>query len=910
MKMNWLFLTGLLTLTGPILAADRAASLQEGIELRRITEYCKEKNYTAVKTQIHTFLTKHPQSPSAESLYAMLGDILFSENSMQEALDAYNLITQEELYTKTEFRRIHCLHQLGKYEEVVAATKNFVEKERATEEQMPLLRLQLANSLFRQALSIEDATQKRELLHLAKEQFNLLPQMQFAEQGLSPLAYIYTFLKDYPQAVKMYTALAEKDPANQEEYLLQIAQLQLKFDKRAAIQTCERIYTLGGRSASQAAYNYINLLFQEKRYRDVILAQDKVLSHLDPEHLPLAHYFIGRSLFQSGDHAQAAIALKKYLASTPTDLAKVKTSQLTIIQCAKSIDNSSLFDETLNDLKKAFPHDEETVKVCLQHAQYYHKKGNLTRAIQDLKELLDQQSNLAQRETILYDYALLLMKEKQWMDGVIAFETFIKDYSGNTQVKSAWRHLINCYVQAVKEASTETAFVKKEGLVTTLTSVLDKKKILSSQERQTIRFLLAKTLCDIEKYDAALGELATFVQDYHAAPQAAEAYLLTALAHQKGTKNYDLFIANAEKTLSLNPQIGEARHLHLTLFNTCLTQAESKQNEEKKLMLLKAADHLYQALDSTIKKDNQLWLANFYFNHYKKATAEQTPFFLDRTVNVLEKLLRFNPQSPELCITDDSLEMEGEAIKLAELYNAQGKNSDQISLLQTLTTVQTQHPEWKWKYQRLALFDLATAYKEGSHAEKALATYSILIDTSTFASSYFATLAELEKALLTFAVLPKEKRKENAPEVQEICDTLKVLEITRKLFSEPCHLEAALSYIDILSELTLPQQRLEKEHKLLQQMKENYSSTKDPLVMEYLASSKEFPEKHLLYQQYMQFVTADTLRAEAQLATDQSQATQLSKQALEMLTPLFAETTHPRLKVRLEKSREALKQLL
>ena len=264
MKKNWIFLTGLLSLVGTLQSANRAASLQEGIELRRISEYCKEKNYHAVKSQIHGFLSKHPHSESADALNAMLGDILFSENDFQSALSAYNQIQNEEFKSKTEFHRIHCLHQLAQFEEVISSTSVLLKKDKSAHPELPTLRMQLANALFRQSLAAEDRENKLKLLHLAKEQFKLLVNSEYADQTIAPLAHIYAFLKEYPQAVKMYQLLVEKDGKNKEEYLLQALQLQLKFDRSAAIETCQKIYTLNGTAAPQAAFNQLSLLFQEK----------------------------------------------------------------------------------------------------------------------------------------------------------------------------------------------------------------------------------------------------------------------------------------------------------------------------------------------------------------------------------------------------------------------------------------------------------------------------------------------------------------------------------------------------------------------------------------------------------------------------------------------------------------------
>src|SRR5690242_17439659 len=96
MKRNWkLLLTGMISCIGTLSATTKAASLQEGVELRRIAEYCKEKNYSMVKAQIQMFLSKHPHSDTSEGLYAMLGDILFSEKEYQSALAAYNRVKKE-----------------------------------------------------------------------------------------------------------------------------------------------------------------------------------------------------------------------------------------------------------------------------------------------------------------------------------------------------------------------------------------------------------------------------------------------------------------------------------------------------------------------------------------------------------------------------------------------------------------------------------------------------------------------------------------------------------------------------------------------------------------------------------------------------------------------------------------------
>lgn len=916
MKKNVFLLTGFLSLIGTSLigtlpAVERAASLQEGIELRRIAEYCKEKNFHAVKTQIHVFLSKHPHSDSAPSLYAMLGDILFSESDFPAALNAYERIKKEELQAKIEFRRIHCLHQLARFEDVVQTTNAYLKQ--APPQEIATLRLQLANALFRQALNAEDKGNKQRLIHLAKEQFKLLGPTEYSDQAIAPLAHIHTFLKEYPQAAKMYFLLAEKDAKHREEYLLQALQLQLKFDRSAAIDTCQKIYALEGNAAPQAAFNQLSLLFQEKRYRDAVLFQETALKYVSEEQLPLAHYFIGRSLHHIGDYPNAAANLEKFLAKHSDDALRLKNALLTLLHCAKEIDDLSLFEKNLETLKTVFPKENETVKAILLHAQLCRGKGEIGKASHNLKTLLDNFTDLQERDNILYDYALLLSKEQHWLDSAFAFESFIKQFPAHPQHKNAWRNAIQCHFNAIKVSSPETAFVKKEKLCHILNQALREKGVFSPEERQKMRFSLASTLFEIQKYESCLGELAEYLKDYHADPHIGEAYLLTALTHFNGTKDLDLFTAYAEKALEHEPAMADAAKLHLTLFNTYLSRAEKKGAEEKSEVLLKAADHLYRVLDQPIKKENQLWLSNFYYHQYKESSTALCADFLNRSIDVLEKILSFSSQNPVLAISSDALDKEAEALKLAELYLDKKKNPERIAVLLALTEEYKNHPEFDWKYQRLAHFELATAYREEKQYDKALAAYAFLINSSSHAASYFSTAAQLDKTLLEFSLLDAEHKKEGEPKMQAICDALKDIEIKRKLFSEPCHLEAALSYIDIMTTLSEDVALVERRLLLLDQLKNSYASESDPLVIQYLSTKAEFPDKHALYQQYMSLIAIDILSAQAFTAHrkgEKEESLTLSHKAMDQLLALSNEVSHPRLKMRLEKSREALKQIL
>lgn len=889
-------------------ATEKGPSLQEGIELRRISEYFKEKNYSAVKLQAQNFLNKHPHSSSSDALSALLGDIFFVEKDYSAALSAYERIERGELQSKTQFRRIHCLHQLGRYADVITATRAFLNSDRIVSEEDAVLRLQLGYALMHRAAEMKEQENKKKGLLEAKQEFYRLENTKWAAEALGPLAHIHVGLKEYAPAIKLYRRLSETDARHKEAYLLQIVDLQLKYDRSSAIETYEQIYTLSGPAAHQAAFNQLCLLFQEKRYREIAHFQDKGLEHIAEEQLPAAHYMIGKGLFYIGDHAQAIKHLQAFLAK-PDERNKIKSALFTLLHCAKQGDDFALFERTLKEIKISYPKEEETVKAQLLYAQFAVKQGKGELALYHLKDLLDTNSDPAQRDAILYNYAQILAQEQKWVDSAAAFDAFLKKAQAHPQRKTSWRHLVRCRFHAIEQASPETRFVTKEELTTAITHAL-KEHAFTPEESVQIRFILAKTLFEIQKYSGALEELSSFAVDYPKSAQLSAVYTLTALTHLHTSNDRDLYTLFLEKALTASPPKEEALKLHLALFNSYLERVEAKSDEEKKELLFKAADHLFLALDHPMKKENQLWLAQFYLTQYQNRVQDNA--FLDRCIVVLEKALSYTASAGSLKIPQESLEMEAEALKLAALYAEKKRMGDKITLLQALTQEYKEHPDKDWKYQRLSLFELAKAYQEEKQHAHALQTYSFLIETSERAPSYYSSAAQLEKTLLQLSLLTPEQQKEEAVEMQAICDALKDLEIKRKLFSEPCHLEAALSYADVTAAFCTAEQKAQRKIFLLGQIKENFSSGEDPLVKSYLSGKETFPEKYALYQQYMALVDADLLILQARVAiqdNDKEKAASLKQKAADLLHLLPSDSAEPRLKERVEKSKEALQGL-
>jgi tetratricopeptide (TPR) repeat protein len=881
-------------------AKDVDASLEESLELRKISEYWKEKDYKTVKIQIFDFLSKNPKSSYVDQLHAMLGDLYFQEKNYADAICAYDKIQGQEFRLKSQFRRLHSLYEIGKHEEFILSADLFLKDPNARGEEINTVRFELAESCFYTAHAPENEDRKKELFKEALSQYQQLMQTKFCDLTLGPQAQAYAFLEEYPKAASLYLLLAHKDSAKREDWLFQAASLQLHFDKKSAIETFAAIVELDGKNASKAAFNKLNLLFQEKRYKDFILAQDKSLKHISADKAPLIRYYLGKSLFHTRNFVYAINPLSESLSSTTLDRAHEKSALITLIVCAKETQDLPLFEKALAQLKTEFSDDEETFNSLLMHSQLCRDRGEWAKSRADIQELLELSPCHPQREVLLYDSALTLSQESRWEESASAFEAFLKEYPKSAQKTSVLRHIVSARIEDLKHASVETQKLKQELLLDSLMLAVEEKKTFTQAEIQKMRYLMGKTQFELCQYDAAIATLTEYIRTFNKDPTCADACLLLAYCYRQGLRDDVDFALNAEQALALNPTLQGEADLHLALFNTYLGLAEKAPLDEKKEKIAKAADHLFLALNKPVNKENQHWLAGYYFQQYQNGQPEA----VERAALVLEKLLGVKENS--IALSSDAQSLEAEAIKLAAIYEKTGRYQQRAQLLESLINQQTSHPELNWKYQRMAQFELGKTYLLLDEKGKAIKAYADLIASSSHISSYFATAAQVEKAKLEFSMLKGKERYEDAEAVAAICDQLKEVQIKRKLYSEPLHLEAALCYIDIKTELSNADQQLKHKQFLLQQMKENFFSESDPLVSHYLLAAAQFPDKERLYKQYLCYIDAEMLRLSAEKAQNSAQM----QEARRKFDQLLAESTDDTLTERIRKSTEALAQQL
>jgi tetratricopeptide (TPR) repeat protein len=903
--MNHFFLALLViqTACAALHAEEPTSSIQEGLALRRIAEYWKEGDYAAARRQVLDFLAKHEGSAYADPLHAMLGDLFFQEKNFQKAVDAYGQIKGEEFVKKTTLHYLQSLFEMERFAEV-AKHASLALMTHVESKELDTIRFLLAESLFRQSRITADPEQKQQLMTAALPHYKMVLQTKYKDYALLPLAETYKMLKDYSGATSLYLALAEKYPEKSEEYLFQAALSQVYLNKNEAIDTFEKVYLLGGKRAKEAAFNQLSLLFHSKRYKELILAQKQAQKHISSEHASLMQYFIGKSLFELGDYQNAIKPLTEYSRAKNLQQEEFKNALLCLVVCAHEQRDFTLYDRVIQELKTSFPHDPEIAKALQLRAKDSKAVGNLQHAQADLKEILADYPNHLQKEELLYDLAQLLRQTKDWQESESILTTFLKQYPDSDYSNGAWRLLLSCTGELLREASADTLLIRKERYAEVLEAALEKHKLLSGPEKQQASFAYAKTLYELDAFDEALPLLEDYVKEYPKDAKIADAHVMIALCHHKFASDSPLFTLHAEKALALNPRLPNAALIHLQLYNTYLTLTEKQKTGNKSDLMEQAADHLYQALlcgNLSIHRENQIWLADHY---YKQAKG---PFRTQESLSRATTLFRL------LCGVDESwtlpkesMEKEGEVLTLAELLQLDRQSDKRAHLLEQLSSQQQENPTLAWKRQRQTLFELGNTYSALGCFDKALKTYETLTSSSDRAFSYYATAAQLESARLKYAM-------QGSASVDAILDSLKDLQIQRRLLTEPLHLEAALEYVTIKSSLAGDEEA--SSLLLLEKIQKEWTSPEDPLTKAYFAAAEQFPEKKHLVQLYLQFMHAEECRLKAVLAKksgEKEKAKELASQAYDAFESLLhnAPPFASSLVERTQRSMETLKKSL
>jgi|GEM_PF-798847 len=864
------------------------ATPKEALMLRRITEYWKDGDYPSVKRQIVDFLSKNPETGLHDHLNAMLGDLYFQERNYRQALATYDLIGNVEIKEKTTFNCLQAQFETRDFLSVIDGAEKFLKCQKGGDGEMKV-RYLLAEACFRQALKSDDMEQKVFYLKLSKPHYKILTQTKYSDRALFPLAEIHRLLREDERAASLYLSLAAKYPEHRERFLFQAGILQIKEDKQSALETFERVYEIGGKRSKLAAFNRLILLYQNDAYEDFLHFYQDVIGLMPEQKVPLLQFYEGRCHYAMGDYSQAVMPLETFITSTKGRSKELKTGYLLLINCSRQLKDIALLERTLFSFKTAFPKDSDVPKALMIHSQMCRENGDFTQALTDLQTLNREYPAYEDAEGVMYDYALLLSQTDKWIEARETFRSFIDKYPQSERASGAWRHLLNCSIEELKDPSIVNSEETKKTFISILSEALKKENILTEPERQQYFLVMMKCHCELGHYENVVPALSQYLSDVVNPDLLAEAHLLMAICQQKLNEDLTPFIQHAEEAFAHNTKLPEGNILHLELYNAYLTKSFSTQDEENcSYFQQMAANHLFASeawRDRSIKLDNYLWLVNHYFQQAK--TGGQDDY--QKAEILFKDLLGIEKGQETLKISSNSLYLEGEVLKYANLLEMGGNHKDKVALLEKLAQKHEEHAQLPWKLQKRTLFELGKAYEAEKRYQDALNSYRHIVKTSE-RGSMVTNSAALHKAKLEYRLLKTQQRSSESPEMISLLHTLKDLQIQKKVSSEPLHLEAALQYAEIRSLLSEPENIAKNTHFFLKRMHEDFHTTDDPIAEEYTQVRQKFPEKDAIFGAYMQYLNAQMLKCEANMARNEKKndkALALEDEALQILDNLL-----------------------
>ncbi|MGB7978130.1 MAG: outer membrane protein assembly factor BamD [Chlamydiales bacterium] len=717
-----------LLLTGTLLYGTETDS--EALFLRRIADFWQEGEYQIAKTQMEEFIVEYPESPFSDALCSALGDLFLREKNYSNALNYYAQVQSAEFIERVFLNRMQCLYEMQWYATLTDECEKYLEKR-------PNLHVTyfLAIALYHQCLNASRETdQLLKLAERARPYFETLYHTELSNEIAQGYAHLCCILKDFAKSTEIYLALAQKNPAIEEEMLFQVALIQSEYDKKLAIETFDKIVKMNQKKGKEAAYNRMVLRFDLGQFEELV--NENSLPLIPADRMGAARLFLGRSLLQLKRYEEAIKELKTYIETAPVS-ETLNAALLSLLDAAYSCGDLTALDEATNRLKAHYPQHPDLQKAYFSRAQLLKRGERFAEAKEQLANLLTQYPDSLQKAQVLFELIHLDYKEKNWISCYQQGRQFLAAFPEHPLAPFVWRYFAS--------SSTEIAALEpahKRGLIADLELFL--KLPLSEEEKEEWQLLLAKTHYQLQEYDQATGALEPL--------KSPNSRLLLALCYRDGHQDIQHFCQLAEKSLSQGANLIDLGQIHLSLYNAYLQLNEVER----------AAQHLYEAFmaKADLKRENLLWLADFYYN---QLMDEQGNFVLAaRTASLLDKCKA-------------ALHSELLACKLAKVYSILGRIDDAIALLEPVAPNNDE-----------AKLLLGENYVKKGVVDKAIDLFDAITVSCGTGRSSLSAAAALQGARLKLAC--------EHPNLTAIATQLKNLVVQKNFEGEPLYLEAALDY--------------------------------------------------------------------------------------------------------------------
>ncbi|MBX7067098.1 MAG: tetratricopeptide repeat protein [Parachlamydiales bacterium] len=723
MRLFWILATAL-----PLVL--RAESEEEALFLRRIADFWQEGEYQIAKTQMEEFIVDYPQSPFADALCAALGDLFLREKNFSGALNYYSQVQSPEFIQKVFLNRMQCLYEMQWYATLADECEAYLET-------TPNLHVTyfLAIALYHQCINAsKDTDQLLKLAERAKPYFETLYQSELAQEVAQGYAHLSCILKDYSKATEIYTDLAEKNPAMEEEMLFQVALIQSEYDKVLALGTFEKISKLGRKRAKEAAYNRMVLAFDLGRYEDIVTGD--LISQIPADRAGIARLFLGRSLLQTKHYAEAAKELKAYIQTAPVS-ETLFAALLSLLDASYQTGDLQSLDEAIGKLALHYPQNPELPKAYFSRAQILKRNERYDEAKAELDKLIAEYPAFPQKAQVMFELTHLDFKAKNWDGCYKRGLAFLNAFAGHELSPFVWRYFVS--------SSSEIAMQKAEHKPQLLADLEVFLRLpLTEVEKNEWQLLQAKTHFELKQYEAAMQSLKS--QD------TPNAQLLLSLCYRDGYRNIEQFCKTAEEALQKGANLVDSGQIHASLYNAYLELSNMD----------KAAQHLYDAFmaKAELKSENILWLADHYYNQ-----------LLDEEGNFV-----IAARAAALYLKAKSFGAEQATCRLAKVYSILGRIDDAIALLENLSNPSQE-----------AQLILAENYAKKGIVDQAAQIFDAIVTSCGTGRSPVAAAAALHGSRLKMA--------QGKPNLVEIATQLKNLVLQKNFEGEPLYLEAALDYV-------------------------------------------------------------------------------------------------------------------
>ncbi len=332
-KKGILFLLTTSLILHPLFSQNPVTPSQEELLfLHTISEFWKEGDWQIVKQKILSFLALHPETSYRDNLEAILGDLYHEEGDFANAVAAYSTISAEPFVKQTLYRHLQSLSHIHAEEKAVILAEQILSSyEASTIPYYEEILFLLAKNSCYVMRDYSDIEIKRKWAAKAKSFYEKISN-SFVQQSFLPLlAEIELNLGSYDLAYSYYTDLAKQYPEKEEEFLLEAAGAQLLFDKKGAIETYEKIYSLHKEKASFAAYNQFVLLLQERMYEELIQKASSIYAHLTEEQKPSFNFWLAKSYFNLGHIREAGQTFILFLAQNCPEKELTKAALLHLL---------------------------------------------------------------------------------------------------------------------------------------------------------------------------------------------------------------------------------------------------------------------------------------------------------------------------------------------------------------------------------------------------------------------------------------------------------------------------------------------------------------------------------------------------------------------------------------------------